>query len=483
MRRYHVQRATTKEWLSRDMPLLDTGDASKPLSKVGTATFACEPDIGQMPAADGLPMFDQWGSIITVETDGDQIPWRGIVTDMGWQGKTWTITADSMSTYPHGMVFESAYSGAEVDPADIVRLIWAHLQGFPDGNLGVVVTGSTGLKVGSYSTQDKTDTAAAYKAANDAWHAGVAERNKRSAAETAARTVYSTKVAAVTAASKALTTARATKDNTKIAAAQATLDAADAARDAQRQVVDGLAAKTDEQAAIVKVLAQTNSDTYAAKVAASKAEKDDGGAVKLNWWEAPDCGQTIDTLASDYLFEWRERHTWKDAAKSDVLSEIVIAYPRFGRQRTDLYFEQGVNITVELSVEAEGDDFANNANGIGAGEGAGSIRRSTGVRDGRLRRVAIVTAKDAKTTKVLDARISKELRTHREVKEITSVHVIGTDQTPIGSWETGDDILLRGNLPHLGEIGYWHRITDWKLTAENEADLTVARSDSFTYGG
>lgn len=483
MRRYHVQRATTREWLSRDAPLLDTGDASLPLSAVGSATFEVTPDFGQTPAADGRPMFEQWGTLIAIETDGDQIAWRGIVTDMSWQGATWSITADSMGTYPHGIPFESSYQGAEVDPADIVRMVWEHVQSFPDGDLGVIVTGQTGTKVGSFSTQDKEDTAAAYKAANKAWHDGVAEKNRRSAAESAARDVYTVRNKAAADASRALTAARATKDQAQINAAAAALASAESARDAQRDVVNVLAQQTSDQVAAVRVLSQTNSDTYQAKVAASKAEKADGGAVKLNWWEAPDCGQTIDTLASDYRFEWRERHTWTDAAKTDVLTEIVIAYPRFGRRRDDLYFEQGVNITVELQVDAEGDDFANNANGIGAGEGAGSIRRSTGVRDGRLRRVQIVTAKDAKTNDVLDSRIARELSRHREVQEIKTVKVIASPMTPIGSWETGDDILLRGVLPHLGEIGLWHRITDWKLTTENSAELTVARSDTFTYGG
>jgi hypothetical protein len=483
--RIHVQRATTGVWLDRDAQL-QLVDRSSPLSKVGVATFVCEPAawVTAVPE-DGLPMFEQWATIVLVEDGDGQLPWRGIVTDCEWSGKTWTITANSMSTYPHGIPYGDEYIESQVDPADVFREMWAHVQSYPDGDLGVVVTGSTPLRIGSVSTKALDAAKAVYADAVKAYDAGIAARRDAAADETDARAAYSVLVAKTETATKALTAARAItpKNQAAINTAQTALNAANAARDAQRTVVNQLTAIHDQKIALVKTLTTAKGKAYDARVAANALVKDDGGAVQLNWWEAPDIGQTIDTLASDNKFDWFERHSWVDDEKSAVRTEIVVVYPRMGRRRDDLYFEQGVNIRAELHVAAAGDDFAQNIVGIGAGEGAGSVRRSTGLRDGHLRRVVVVSAKDAKTNATLDARMQTELATHHEVEEITSVTVVDHPNTPMGSWQTGDDILLRGVLPHLGEIGLWHRITDWKQTSDTTAELTVQRSDAFTYGG
>ena len=61
--------------------------------------------------------------------------------------------------------------------------------------------------------------------------------------------------------------------------------------------------------------------------------------------------------------------------------------------------------------------------------------------------------------------------------------VMDHPNAPLGSWQLGDDVLVRADLPWLGEVEVWVRITGWSLTGESTATLTVQRSDLFRYGG
>lgn len=56
----------------------------------------------------------------------------------------WEWEAEGFSGYPYGMPYVGGadggeYAAIEVDPLDMVRKIWAHLQSFEGGNIGVVV--------------------------------------------------------------------------------------------------------------------------------------------------------------------------------------------------------------------------------------------------------------------------------------------------------------------------------------------------------
>lgn len=483
-RRYIVQRAASREILTREAQLT-TDDQKHELSAAGSCTFVTSPVIAEQLAADGLPMFGKWRTLIAEEEDG-QIRWRGIVTDVDTEGATRTITVDTMSTYPHGIAYLGpAYYGAEVDPADVIRMIWAHVQSYdvPASDLGVTVVGSTPIRIGTYSTQNKDDTIAAYNDAVAAYDAALADRRAAQAAESAARDVYSTRVASVTSASAALRQAKAGGSSTAIAAAQAAYDDAIAARDAQGATVDQLTAAKKAKADIVDQREVDKSTTYTAKVAASKAVKEDGGAYTLLPWETPDCGQAIDTLASDNGIDWYERHRWNED-RSDIITEIVIDYPRAGSRRTDLVFQQGLNIRNIVPVKDGGDDYANVQVGVGAGEGAGAIRRERPENDGALRRTKVVSAKDVTSPAELDKRLNRAAPASLVTDEIDSIEVVTHPNAPLGAWMVGDDIRIDAYVQARGEtVGLWHRITSWTRTSDTRATIALHRSNAYTYGG
>jgi hypothetical protein len=121
--------------------------------------------------------------------------------------------------------------------------------------------------------------------------------------------------------------------------------------------------------------------------------------------------------------------------------------------------------------------------GLGAGEGRAMLRRETSVRDGRLLCDYVYSDKSITDTARLDALIAAELNARRAAIRITSLEIIDHPNAPLGAWQLGDDILVRAEVPWLGEIEVWVRIKGWTLTGEHTATLDVERSDFYRYGG
>lgn len=368
--RYIAQRATTGEFLDMELPL-HRDELSWDLSGAGSLRGTVAPDVGALRLDDGRLLLEEWGTLIYAEADGI-IRWGGIVISSKFDGANWSVEAAGFSSYPHGLPYEGEYSEIQVDPADVVRHIWQHLQSHPDGDLGVVVTGSTDRRIGTEPRDVEFTT-------------------------------------------------------------------------------DG-------------------GETVAFEA----------GPYTLEWWEAPDCGAEIDSLVSETPFEFTEHHEWDG---DEIRHEIRLGYPRIGRKRTDLAFVQGDNVTSVVAPELDGDDFANAVLGLGAGEGKGALQRSTAVRDGRLRRTHVYTAKDVSSVSRMDARIQSELQRRQDLLTITEVTVQNHANARIGAWSLGDDVLIEATLPWLGDVAIWSRIVGWTLITENTAKLSLARSDSFTYGG
>ena len=524
MERVIIQRASTGEVLSYDYRGLTLGAPTRQLSGVGSMPVTVAASDGKTVASDGKPLLDKWGTIVTIDDDG-QIRFRGIVTDLAYTGPEWKLTLSALPTVLYGCPYDDdAYYGAEVDPADIVRKLVAHVQSFPDSDLGITVVGSTAVKVGSFSTQRRIEAedyydekVRDYTAENrelQALKKIVAATRKTAASQRSTRAGSSKDLSAAkkaltaakraqTAAESALKAAQKTKDPAKIAAAQAELTAAKAdvtsatgTVKARQDALDGRddtltatnarikaeQAAVDAQAAIVKTMKERKDKASELKSAAQQQESADGGAYALEAWEAQDCGRLIDDLAKDAPFDWVEEHYWSgDVPKT----RIRIAYPRTGRRIEGdgaPTFQQGMNIAVRLEPGADGGDFANTMFGIGAGEGARSIRRLITKRDGRIRRVATVQSKDIKSKQDMVTRLQRALVAHQNTLAVDSIVVTEHVNSPRGSYALGDDIYVQGKVPHYGDFGLWHRIVGITENTNGTTALDLELTDSFTYG-
>ncbi|MEU7609558.1 hypothetical protein [Micromonospora sp. NPDC049204] len=352
--RYIAQRATTGEMLHLDVPIV-RDELSWALSGPGGLRGTISPDVGALRAADGRLVLDEWGTLLYAEADGE-IRWGGTVVRSRFEGSAWSVEAVGMAGYPHGLPYLGEYISEGVDPLDVVRELWAHVQGQPDGDLGIVVDSmTTPVRVGT----------------------------------------------------------------------------------------------VDEPYTLV-------------------------------WWESTDCGTEIDTLARETPFDYTEHHQWDG---DSITHRLVIGYPRLGRRRDDLSFEQGVNITNVVAPTRDGDQYANELIGLGAGEGRAVVQRRIPEPDGRLRRAAVYSDKSITSTDRMDALCRAELAVRKQITEIAEVTVINHPHAPIGSWAVGDDVLIKARIPWLGDVSLWHRIVGWSLVSDHRARLSLRRSDAFTYRG
>lgn len=524
MERIIIQRATTGEVLTYDFRGATLGAPTRELSAVGTMSVTVAAAQGRSIAADGLPLFDEWGTIVTRDEDGE-IRFRGIVTDVQYAGPEWKMTVSALPTILYGCPYDDdPYYGAEVDPASIVRKLVAHVQSFPDADLGITVVGTTPVTVGSFSTQRRIEAekyydekVADYKAENKKLQdlrkivagtrkTAASQRTNRANSSkelTAAKKALTAAKSALTKAKSALTKAQKTKDPAKIAAAQTAVNNAQSGVTSASGVVndrqaalngrDGTLAATnariktqqaavDAQASIVATMKERKDKASELKSAAQQAESEDGGAYALEAWEAQDCGRLIDDLAKDAPFDWVEEHYWSGDLPQ---TRIRIAHPRTGRRLSgdsDPTFQQGVNITVQLQPASTGGDFANTVFGIGAGEGAGSIRRTISKRDGRIRRVATLQSKDVKSKQDMVTRLQAELVARQQTLAVDSITVANHPNSPRGSYSLGDDIFVQGRVPHYGDFGLWHRIVGLTENTNGTTEVSLQLTNSFTYG-
>jgi hypothetical protein len=67
------------------------------------------------------------------------------------QTQTRTVEGEGFSTYPSWVTYEgNSFVGIQIDPADMVRKLWDHVQSYTDGNLGVKVSPTkTPIKLGT----------------------------------------------------------------------------------------------------------------------------------------------------------------------------------------------------------------------------------------------------------------------------------------------------------------------------------------------
>lgn len=145
--RWLARRALTGEWLHDDVPL----SQPQPLWALSAApqlSATIDPEVARFRASDGRMLLDEWGTMLYAEADG-QLRWGGIVVSSRFQGSTWSVEAAGVSSYPHGIPYTGEYRQVAIDPADVMRHVWSHVQGYPNGDLGVSVVGSTTARVGT----------------------------------------------------------------------------------------------------------------------------------------------------------------------------------------------------------------------------------------------------------------------------------------------------------------------------------------------
>ena len=172
--RVMAQNIRTNEWLHLDLPIQDL-ELGRALSGAQVITGSFKGEVAELADLNLEP----WATWIHVEQN-DVIRGSGILQPTKLDtGQTLALEAVGVSAYPHGIPYLGPeYKGVKVDPADCLRLIWQHLQSYPDGDIGVEVVGTTPIRIGeeerdvSFETSEGEQvdfTAGPYKLA---WYEG-----------------------------------------------------------------------------------------------------------------------------------------------------------------------------------------------------------------------------------------------------------------------------------------------------------------------
>ncbi|KKI18707.1 MULTISPECIES: hypothetical protein [unclassified Leucobacter] len=476
---YRAQRAGSWEWLDVNLQI-DTDGPEWTDSLYGEMTGTIAPELAAMEASDGHPVIEEWSTLIHAETDTDR-RWTGIVSEAVPEGKDLKITVIEWAGYPDGLTFDGRIWGVRADPADLVRQLWTNLQSHAGGDLGVTVTGSTPVRLGSDSSDKAFAAKAAMKAAKAALDARTKPRKAKEAEIQKVSKPYATDLKTLEAARKAQAdeVARLVKAKAPagtITAAKAVLTTRQNAVKAKRTARDAALTPLKTQLASLKAAEEAAKKPYetaqAASQKADERERADGGAWRRLPADNPDAWQILRDLCTEVGMSFTT-HTKRTEGKPQL--ELRLHYPALGSYRDDLVFQQGINIVSPLKPASTG-EYASEVIVLGAGEGDAAIRQTVSTPDHRLRRNVIVDDKRITTAAKAGAVARAELAARTADLTIGEITVRDHPMCALWSWQVGDVILVQGQVPHLGRVAIKHRIKSWRLLGDDRAVLKLERS-------
>ncbi len=130
----------TETFLDTEVPIAGV-ELREDLSGPGGITGTISPEIARLQYQ-GDPVFVPWSTAIYAEKDG-LIRGGGILVDMDDSTPDLSLDCMGFSGYPSGIPYTSEIVQVQVDPLDMARHIWEHLQSQKGGNLGMVVDATT----------------------------------------------------------------------------------------------------------------------------------------------------------------------------------------------------------------------------------------------------------------------------------------------------------------------------------------------------
>lgn len=148
----------TETRLRSSLPLDDV-EITTTLSGDSGLRFTVNPSDPRLMDANG-PIFREWSTATYAEYNGE-IRGAGIVESTSTNGPALSVDCTSWTGYARGLPYTgNGYAGVKVDPLDVVRVIWSHIQSQRGGNIGLNVDSRTkvGKLIGTEMKQAEYDT-------------------------------------------------------------------------------------------------------------------------------------------------------------------------------------------------------------------------------------------------------------------------------------------------------------------------------------
>ncbi|MFE0058652.1 hypothetical protein [Streptomyces sp. NPDC059003] len=396
--RYIAQRATTGDFLDWDVPLIPDNPPKNELNGPGSLTGTISPEyLRLMAKPDGLPIIAEWSTAIYAEYNG-HIRWGGLVTRLSYQGQAMRVECAGYTAYPAGM----PYLGSTIISGGKIKQKW------------------------KYDGRDKN---------HDGYIDGSRPRRKMPP-----------------------------RPKDKVSRRW---DAYDVVRHIWAHLQDykygDLGLRVDRHDSGHLLGSAKGTDPW-----------------ELKWWEHPDCGQVISEVMRLAKADFRERHRW-EGNREKINHYLDLGTRRLGKARRDLRFASGENIIEIATPGGQGDFYANQVYVLGKGSGRKTPRARVAHYDKRLRRARVITRKATKSHRTLMAYGRTERAKHSQQLTIPSIAVRQHPNAPLGAWHTGDRILVQVDVPWVGELALWHRITAEEIDpASGTAVLTLTRADRYS---
>lgn len=470
--RYIIQRLATGEFLEYELPLVTTGPRFD-RSGAGALTGTISPEWGRLIASDDKPLLDEWSTAIYSEVDGE-IEWGGIVIHSRQAGSTWTVEAAGFRTVLQGLIYDDVHAfPMGVDPLTVVRFLWDYAQQHPrNQHLGVTVTGDTdsGVELGDEALAEfrQVFVGGAWVSKSSVSAGDIDPHRSAPLYRKISKTATSMRLRSL-AGMDSITLPFNVTVGTEVIE------------------VHGITGTT--LTGLVRGVGNTTPTSHYAgtavvyqgtpeRIVSAVPEK----PYTLSVFESDDCGAKLDKLAAFTPFDYVEHHRWSG---DQIVHEFEVRSPRIGSQRDDLVFVQGDNIIEVVEVDRDGDDYANEVIGLGAGSGEDAVRASvdsidiSAGDDGRLRRTRLSPDKAERSAAALEKRIRRELATRLGIEEvIETITVIDHPNAPIGSWSVGDDIFIQATLPWLGDVAMYCRVESWQRLEGGKASIRLSSYSS-----
>lgn len=473
--RYKVQRVHSWEWLDLDFLPASSNGPSWVRTSYGDMEFTVSPDVGKSRAFDGRLLFEEWGTLVYVESEDsvDQVKWAGIVSDSDMRDGVWTVKLVELPGYADGIPIEELIRGIKEDPVVLIRRVWDSIQSWSSSWLNISVSGSSPIRVGT----DLDDKLAAARAEMDGYKTTLDTFSKDVKSSTKDLSDNATTLAdEVDLARKSVSEAQATVTQLiRSGAPDEQINDARALVVTRQNSLNALVVAYNVEIAAGKAaLANAKSDQDAARAdydksreryqALQERRREEHGAFEIRPEENTDAHRALLEIANANGIEWRTRVQYSDTHPDFY---IECGYPQIGNPDPVIRIEQGVNLISTLELNRNGGSYANTGLGIGAGEGKSMISATVANSSNRLRRPVVVEDKSIKNRDVLATKVRNALSARSGEPYVSSVEVKDHPSAPLFSFWVGDTVWVSGLVPHHGEYLQKHRIKSIRWTPEN----------------
>lgn len=470
-----------------NVPLMDVS-LEDVLSGHNALTGKIAPEYARLKDAEGKPLLTEWSTAIWAEDPDGEIRGGGLLTHSAFndQGE-WQLECTDLTGTAIELPYDSAHWFVNVDPIDIFRIIWLHIQSHQNQNFGITIDPTTSpVRLGSDLVQ-RVEFDTEEDVTEDLEEAPMATAPPR----------YSTNALWVDAGVKAMKAVGWKGEKVRDALAKwinkdALTEQGKWKRltDEERTIRDRTIEKIgwppnppnpgrNSITNVFNVRPQMNPPEGGEVIPETEDPTDNPTyqyeAYKLNWYETLDLAAEIDNLSSQTPFDWHLTHRWEG---DELRHHIRVGYPRLGRRREDLRFVVGENIAQAPTLERDGMEFANEIVVFGAGEGSGMIVGRAFRRDDRVRRVMTISDPSLTTQLAANLRAEQELAKRFLVDDVTEIVMENHPHAPMGSVDLGDEIFVEGDLGWV-DFGHWCRVIGRTMSPDSgdQQILTLIRAD------